>query len=177
MTKPIYSVSLARDGKLTYQEAIAAGYRTINLAQRVWEHEDRIRQDETGCYRGFEDVHRQRNRIEYAVRCPGAHVVKPEYWNIFIVRVSSFKDAERIARKIGEGTVIQRIHTKFRAWHWKERKGKRTAVAFGVTGRGSLYRRRYPRRCAKDEKYRYWMVIDGKLVRMEPLVRAKIVTA
>lgn len=174
MIEPIYSVSLARNGTMTYQEAIAAGYRTINLAQRVWEHEDRIRQDETGCYRGFAGVKRQRNRIEYAVRLPGAHVVRPEFRNIFIVHVSSFKDAQRIARKIGEGTVIQRVETNFKAWDYKVRKGHRTGVAFGALGWGSMYRRKYPRRYAKHEKYRYWMMIDGELVKMASPSRPKV---
>lgn len=160
--EPIYSVQIRRDGKMTYQEAIAAGYRTVNLTQRIWEHEDMIRQEETGRYRGFNGIKRQGNRIRYAVRFPGVHVVKPGHWDIFIVRVSCFSDAERLARKIGEGTVIQRVNSKFRAWDFRKRRGKRTATAFGICGYGSKYYRRHGG-LHKELPFRYWMMCGGKL--------------
>jgi hypothetical protein len=158
--EPIYQVQIRRDGTMTYQEAIAAGYRTINLTQRIWHHEDAIRQEETGQYRGFKGIKRKRNRISYAVRFPAVHVVKPGHWDIFIVRVSCFADAERLARKIGEGTVIQRYESRFRAWNFRTRRGKRTATAFGIRRFGSKY---YRRHVDRDVPYQYWMMRDGRL--------------
>lgn len=171
MNTPIYSTTIRRDGTLTYQEALAAGYRTVGLGQRIWELEDSIRQEETGRYRGFNCVKRNRNRISYAVRFPGVHVVRPSHWEIFIVRVSCFADAARLARKMGEGTVIQRIESKFRAWHFRTRRGKRTGELFGVRGYGSKYYRKHRR---EETPYIYWMMIDGEL-REIPYSRVPIV--
>lgn len=152
----IYSAHIQRDGVLTYEQAIAQGYRTVGLGQRVWEFKDSEEQERTGHYRGFKGVDRARNVISYAVRFPGVHMVKPGHWGIFIVRVPSFADAKKLARKVGEGTVIQRIESKFRPWHFRERKGKRTASAFGIRGGGR-------RHGHKDTPYRYWIVRDGML--------------
>jgi hypothetical protein len=156
----IYSAHIQRGGTLTYEEALALGYRTVGLGQRVWEWNDSEEQERTGRYRGFKGIDRARNVISYSVRFPGVHVVRTGHWEIFIVRVSSFADAAKLARKIGEGTVIQRIESKFRPWHYKERKGKRTGVAFGARGGG---RRHGP----KDTPYRYWIMRDGMLEETE----------
>jgi hypothetical protein len=161
MPEIIYSAHIRRDGKMTYEEALAAGYRTVGLGQRLWEHEDDERQEATGNYRGFKGIRRKRNCIRYHVRFPGAHVVVPYHWSFFIVSVPCFSDAERLARKIGEGTVIQRSESRFRAWNWRKRRGKRTADAFGVRGYGEAYYRRHGRR--KPESYRYWIMIEGTL--------------
>ena len=173
----IYDTHIRRNGNLTYQEALAAGYRTVGLGQRLWEREDSKRQEDTGVYRGFRRITRNRNRIEYAVRFPAVHVVKPSEWGMFIVRVQSFKDAEQLARKIGEGTVIQRVVSNYRAWYYKERKrkGKRTAEAFGVRGGGTLYARRHWRKHQKHEKFRYWIMIEGMLVEMPDNKKWRIV--
>jgi len=156
--KVIYSASIQRDGVLTYEQALAQGYRTVGLGQRVWELRDSEEQERTGRYRGFKE-RKCRNRIYYAVRFPAVHVVKPYHWEIFIVRVSSFDDALKLARKGGEGTVIQRIETRYRAINRKRRTGKGTADWVGA---------RLGRK-GKDTPYRYWIVKDGFLELAKPL--------
>jgi hypothetical protein len=159
----IYSASIRRDGTLTYEQAIAQGYRTVGLGQRVWEMRDSAEQERTGSYRGFTE-RKCRNRIYYAVRFPAVHVVKPAHWDVFIIRVPSFADALRLARKGGDGTVIQRVEIRYRAIDRKRRKGKSTAswVAARLGRRG------------KDTPYRYWIVRDGFLERTEPIKIVRI---
>jgi len=90
---------------LSLDEALKRGFFTVQLKAKLQDDSRRREEEETNNFRAIRGEPGTRRR--YLIRFPGSTVVGMLDMHFFMHYVSCMKDAKKLARKGGEGTVIQ----------------------------------------------------------------------
>lgn len=133
---------------LSVEEAVKRGFFTVQLRVKQQEYAQAKLENETNNYRSIKGKPGTTRR--YLIRFPGVNAVRMVDAQFFMHDVSCMKDAKKLARKGGEGTVIQMWTEKL----CSTRIGKTTIVT-----------------CVPPKKYTFLKLIDGKF---QPYTPAKM---
>lgn len=144
---------------LTIDDALERGFFTVQLVQKHFRHQRLLEEERNGRYQGFKG--KPGNRRHYIVRFPGENVVAPHDCQFFLHDVKCMRDAKRLARKGGEGTVIQLCVERLRYINFgKDEHGNPAKLLIATMGK--MRRGRYAN--LRQREYQYWILRDGEFV-------------
>lgn len=147
---------------LTVEDAIERGFFTVQLVQKHFHHMRLLEEERNGRYQGFKGKPGTYRR--YLIRFPGEHAVAVYDCQYFLHSVKSLRDAKKLARKGGEGTVIQTCIERLRYINFgKDDRGNTTKLL--VATMGKMRRGRYAN--LRQREYTYLILRDGEFVPYE----------